>query len=407
LYFDQGNASIFDRSNVTISWHSNRDWTSITHLDIFLDGMKIDTNGTPKERLFSLEEMGWHELSVVIRDGRGFTGRSNFSFFCDWKSPEAQLIGQGKWTNDLARFHWNATDNIGIDNIRFEVYNMTRLRLEDIPEYGPEEMFNLTTEGNILVDRNNISLDLPEGNYSFVLIVSDLAGNKAVDSIAVGVDRTDPRILELYPAYEGVGRDTAVWIKVSEYLDPSTITFEINGTSGKWYSRENDTYEFVPHQELDDFTIHNPIFGGEDRAGNRINASWSFITSKDPLKTTTATGRVVDKDGDPLSEVGIYLVDMKMTETSSDGSFTMELREGRYSFNVSKEGYINSTFTLEVPYGGGPLDLGTITMESLEEDEERGDPPYLVFALGIGLILITVIIAISAFTRKGGPLDEE
>ncbi len=407
VHFEIANGSVFDRRNVTVSWYSNREWSRITHLDLFLDGEKLDTNGTPKKWSFSLEKTGWHELSVIIRDGRGYSGRNDISFFCDWIIPRVSLARQMNWTNDLAGFHWNATDNMGIENIWYEVHNMSHLSLEDIPDYVPEGRFEIIKDGEIPVYSNNISLDLPQGNFSFVIFVRDLAGNIAVDNIAIGVDKTAPEILDLYPANEGVDIDSTIWIRFSEFIETSTISFEIDGTSGKWYVRENNTYEFVPFQELDDFTVYNAIFRGRDRAGNRVNATWSFKTVKDPLKTTTVTGRIVDQDGNPITEARIKLGNVKMAETSPDGSFTIDLKEGNYQFNISKEGYINATFSIDVPYRGGPLDLGTITMESLENEEEREDPPYIVFALGIGLIITTVIIAISAFTRKGGPLDEE
>ncbi len=426
VFFEMENGEILNSREVNISWTSTLDWTDITHVELYLDNEVVPLNGTPRERTIELDEMGWHDLSVKIRDNRGFNATGSTSFYSDWEAPKVKLIPQMNWTNDLAEFVWNSTDNMEVVSTWYEVWNMTDLSLEEIADYDlgkyypphritrngavpppPSPPFERVMKVQVPDGQNNISIELPEGNFLFVIIVYDLSGNSAIDQIPIGVDRTSPRIISFYPTGDSVGYDEDVTIEVSEPLAPSSIFFDLTGLQGDWIESSNNTYRFIVDGELGDNSEYHIIFYGEDLAGNPISASWSFKTAKDPSRTTTTVGRVTNEKGNPLdgSEISINGTDVVFSDPN--GTFTMELSEGSYEISFFKEGYGNVSVIIEVPYGGGPFDIGSIELQSIDDNKEKEDPPYLMFILGIALILLTIFIAISAFTRKGGPLEEE
>ncbi len=423
VFFEMEDGEVLNTRMVNVSWTSSMEWSHITHVELYLDNESVPLNGTPRERTIELDEMGWHVLTVSIRDNRGFNAIGSISFYSDWQAPQVELIPQMNWTNDLAEFVWNSTDNMEVVGTWYEVWNMTDLSLEEIADYDlemnyyqheitrngviPPPPLQRILDGRVEDGYNNISIELPEGNFSFVIIVYDLSGNSAIGHIPIGVDRTSPMIISIHPTGVIVGYDEEVKIEVSEQLSPLSIYFNLSGLQGDWVEVRNNTYQFIIDGDLGDNSEFNIVFYGEDLAGNPISASWSFKTTKDPLRTTITVGRVTNENGDPLEGTKITVNGTDVAFSDSNGTFTIEISEGSYGLSFFKEGYRNASIIIEVPYGGGPYDVGSIELQSIDDNKENEDPPYLMFVLGIALILLTVFIAISAFTRKGGPLEEE
>jgi hypothetical protein len=290
--------------------------------------------------------------------------------------------------------------------IRDRLYLLTATRNGAVPP-PPLHYDDVIMQGELLKDQNSISLELPEGNYRFVLFVQDQAGNTAVDHSVIGVDRTPPVMKSISPTGENVGFRPEIMVVLSEPLVANTVSLLMGGRTLKWTMIGNSTYRSVPDHDLDDFTAYNPIFSGEDPAGNPISISWTFKTARDPYKMSTVTGVLVNNRGEPLEGVKVSIPGLVLEYSVTDGSFTFNIGEGTYNLTFQKEGYLNRSVTLNVQYGDAPVDLGSIAMEPVEVEDEGTDPPYLMFARGIALILVPIFIAITAFTRKGGPINEE
>jgi parallel beta-helix repeat protein len=422
VIFEDG--GFFNTSSVTIELITNIDWNAISLIEFKIDGIPLQVEGRQSEHTFEVEEMGWHQLWVMIRDRRGFSANRTVSFFCDWEKPEVHLTSPNNWTNDIARFSWNSSDNLGLRSARYQILNMTHMDLFDIENLDPDyiycphhkdgeplppptgTIFQVIGQDDLPLSATNLSIDLPEGNFSFVIIMEDLSGNLACDHVGIGVDRTDPYLISITPTGENIATSANISITTSEIIPFTLVYFNVSGSSGIWEYKGNNTYEFVPDTHLKYHTLYNVMFRGEDPAGNDMNLSWSFKTGKNPDWKASVIGSAADDSGVLLEGVGVYVDGSFFMKTDDEGSFEMELGEGSYNITLNFKGKMNQSRILEIEYDSGPVDLGIFVLED-EVDEENENPPYLMFVIGVALILLTIFIAISAFTRKGGPLDEE
>ncbi|NOX37162.1 MAG: hypothetical protein GXO78_06445 [Calditrichaeota bacterium] len=124
--------------------------------------------------------------------------------------------------------------------------------------------------------------------------VTDLSGNHLPQdftfSFAVKPDDISPEVLETYPTDgdTGVAKDTDIWVKFSEPIDPASVnatTFAVSGADGNVngnYMVDNDTARFVP-DSLDWQTTYTVTLSGiTDLAGNPMSTySFSFTTQAD------------------------------------------------------------------------------------------------------------------------------
>ncbi len=427
LSFDQMNGSIFAKDNITLSWNIEGPWEEIVSVEFSLNESDpyFSLQGAPM--FFVLENVpnGWHEAKVRVRDIRGFSTFASISFLVDWEAPKVHLLEPGKWISDEVLFEWNISDNIEISRIYYELslhQNTSSYEIEghnltsDLPvttrsgDTPPSDERRLISCGNLSLHETMKKFNLTDGNYSFILTVTDIAGNMAMDGKSIGVDRTSPIVMGYGPSGENAAINGTIWIEVSEILVPHSIKFDLYGVSGNWYKRSNTTYELIPTDRLDHYVEYLARFGGRDLAGNEIGISWTFRTLKDLARKTTITGKIVDMDGKPLENAEIMIISLtesRMILSETNGDFHLDLSEGNYSIHISLKGYYNQTKDVTVPYFGGPVDIGTFSLEKIDEVETEKKFPCLMILVGIFLITITIYFAISAFTRKKGPFDEE
>jgi hypothetical protein len=115
---------------------------------------------------------------------------------------------------------------------------------------------------------------------------------------------------------------------------------------------------------------------GADIAGNPIELSWTFNTTK----VGNIAGIIADEKGNALSNVTVMLSGGATVVTGVDGRFLFEnLALGSYTITVAIEGY--ETFTAQATVEEADVDdLGALTMTSEESDdaEDNGIPFYLI-----------------------------
>ena len=124
--------------------------------------------------------------------------------------------------------------------------------------------------------------------------VTDLAGNHLAQnysfSFTVKPDDIAPQLVETHPADgdTGVAKDTDIWVKFDEPIDPASVnaaTFAVSGSGGNVsgnYFVSNDTARFAP-DSLDWETTYTVTLSGiTDLAGNPMAAhTFSFTTQAD------------------------------------------------------------------------------------------------------------------------------
>lgn len=433
VHFYQENGLGFKSRNVTLSWHTDASISEIQEQRLIIDGVSTVIPPGVTEHKVEFDEMGWHEASIHLRDARGFTASSNISFLVDWQDPWIRLYGNDLRFNETVDIHFNITDNIAIHKMYYRVFYLSIMTLEEALVFRDDHTFGLDTridlpltrsgavppppleiqtvlEGTLTPGQTLLEFDVDEGNYTIVIYGEDLAGNIVGKFHGFGVDKTPPLIISKTPRGRIVPVDAAVIVELTEEIDNDTIILEINGIPGNWMRINETVYQFKPHEDLDHYTQYLAQFEGKDLFGNQVSVSWTFGTMKDPKKRTTVTGRLVGSDGLPVVNASVSIANLSELSdifTDEEGYFTFDIGEGNYTVLFIHGEYGNRSVDITVPYTGGPIDLGEISLQNLKEKEERIEFPWLVVIAGIALIIVTIYFAITSFTRKGGPLPEE
>jgi hypothetical protein len=134
-----------------------------------------------------------------------------------------------------------------------------------------------------------------------------------------------------------------------------------------------------------------------------------IITMSEDLGLATITGRILDKEGEPLLGV-IVTADTGETDTSDlDGRFSIEVRPGSRALTFFREGYRNLTREEEVQWGMD-MDLGDIVMErstSGKEGSSGVDILWVQIGIFAALILVGGGIILLMARKKGTGLEEE
>jgi len=126
--------------------------------------------------------------------------------------------------------------------------------------------------------------------------VTDLAGNHLQQdysfSFTIKPDDVPPQVVETFPADgdTGVAKDTDIWVKFSEPIDPASVnanTFSVSGLNGNIsgnYFVNNDTARFVPDSLSWQTTYTVTLAGITDLAGNPMATyTFSFTTQPDTI----------------------------------------------------------------------------------------------------------------------------
>ncbi len=138
--------------------------------------------------------------------------------------------------------------------------------------------------------------------------VTDLAGNHLAQnysfSFTVKPDDIAPQVVETHPADgdTGVAKDTDIWVKFDELIDPASVnatTFAVSGPNGNVsgnYFVNNDTARFVP-DSLDWETTYTVTLSGiTDLAGNPMSDyTFSFTTQADTTPRWVADSPTLER----------------------------------------------------------------------------------------------------------------
>ena len=243
-------------------------------------------------------------VNAVVTDNAGNSASAAWTFTleADRAAPVVNTTSpQGTVRTDMPRVEVSATDDLsGIADIEIRVYNSGLVRI------GGPTTFEGGTKAVFMPNRA-----LRNDTYSVAVDVTDKSGNEtnASWSFTVQVDATPPVISATSPL--GIVRDDMPRVSVSATDDESGIQeIEIRvfnsalvRIGGRTVFAGGTTAHFTPERALrnDTYTVGVKAV---DKAGNRADASWSFVLEADhtpPVVNVTSPQGIIRDDTPRIS----------------------------------------------------------------------------------------------------------
>ncbi|MCG7840796.1 MAG: Ig-like domain-containing protein, partial [Methanomassiliicoccales archaeon] len=250
------------------------------------------------------------------------------------------------------------------------------------------------------VTGTNHTFALVDGVHTAYVRAYDKAGNFNETNVTFTVDTTAPTA-EYAPTGDWIPVYTDIVVEFSEVMNVSSVSIVIDGVTGS-VSWSGNTVTFNPDSNLNYSTEYEVTVSGKDVAGNELEISWTFNTSK----LTSFVGVMVDGNGDPITGVLVNISNGSFSEaltTGSSGYFSFAYDfeiSGPFTITASKEGYQtltveNATFEL-----GGMNDLGDLEM--IVEDSggsDDSDSTLLIVAV-VAIVAVLVGAGYFVYLRK-------
>jgi predicted CXXCH cytochrome family protein len=107
-------------------------------------------------------------------------------------------------------------------------------------------------------------------------------------------------------------------------------------------------------------------------------------------------GKIVDKDGSPVSNAAIRLDGEQIAFSGGDGNFSIDIAPGTYDFEIIKDGSTLGTIDDVIVSQGVTTDLGSISTEPTQE----GIDALILAAI---IVIVTVVALIAVYMMKSRP----
>jgi hypothetical protein len=233
-----------------------------------------------------------------------------------------------------------------------------------------------------------------DGDHALTIEIVDLAGNKVSLSSLFIVDTVAPIVLEAQPTGNDVRTDEPIVVRFSEPMEIGSVQI-ISGIEGA-VSWEGNVLTFDPDTLMDPDREYIVTVRGTDLAGNHVRYAWPFTTAQ----TGTITGRILDKDGNPVVGALIKLDSGESAMTDSDGRFRIDAPQGKRTVTVTLGDDELARFEVEV-IAGAVAESGDRTVK-LPSEKEEGFPWWILILVALVLLflLILVIVIVVIATRK-------
>ncbi len=243
-----------------------------------------------------------------------------------------------------------------------------------------------------------------EHTYFYKIEVINKKGDTAFSEIiSSSPDNIPPEVLDHSPSNSGVPIDTNITVEFSELMDKNSVEVEILEENTKINGKaiwDGKNLTFDPNKNLDYKTTYTVNVYGKDRAGNNLSTdTWTFKT-KIVIKVT---GKIVDPEGKPISNVVIKSDTGKNTTTDSEGRFEILLKPGKRMLTIQKEGFDDEKIEIEVG-SEGPKELKKINLKKSESGGNNWFLPMAIFGI---TTTILAIIAVIAFFKEREKSEEE
>jgi hypothetical protein len=367
-----------DRINAT--WSGDGGLSPMAGYRYSLDGSNASEFSGRTFRLFHDLTPGVHILEVSGRDAAGNwnTTSSNFTVETDRSTIEIIYPADGSRIN---RTSFDATWRV--NGLVHPILSM-EYRI-DGSDWTARET------GKALL------FDLSEGEHALDVRASDIHGNIVASTSRFTVDITGPLIESLsHQGTRALARGPII-VVFSEPILTSSVEVVLNSEIPIW---DVDMDELsVDPGSMSPGTVYILNLTVKDLAGNLLKQTVTFTTG---IKGTIS-GRIVDKDGDPVELAEIVFDTDEEVTTSSEGRFSVEVTAGSRSALVyDKDGNEIGSFTIEVT-GGDDVDIGDIEVEPKEKEDEF--PWWIIGVVALTILLIVGIIGFILVTK--GKEEEE
>ncbi len=261
-------------------------------------------------------------------------------------------------------------------------------------------------DGNWTETEKNTSytfFDLTEDEHRIYIRVYDNAGNHISKWIRIIVDFTPPSIISHSP----IGNDIPIYFEIivefSEPMNTDSVNISIPGLPLRRIRWVNDTIAITEPVENATYgrTYHVFVIG-EDIVGHSLGTHrWQFNTTK----KGTITGRVVDRDGEPIWDVNVSITNGNFVLTDIDGRFTITASQGTQTLYLQKRGYEDRKITVQLK-AGEVNELDTITLQLLSSHSD------LILIIVSMSIVISGILAFALFMlriekKEFGEIDDD
>lgn len=235
-----------------ISW-AGYDNIGIAEYNYSIDGKPPQDVGLSTSREVQISE-GWHTLTVIAMDVAGNIRKETVDFLSDLHPPEVELDRFDgyfirEWNGLIS---WNISEVIGISEII--------IMIDGAP-------LSLATDAGYHLT------DLEEGEHEISIMVVDIGGWNATDSMSFILDSTPPEISTPEKPVSVRGDGVMLFWELSE--DPSGIVMEVIFDGTAINRLVNPEEEEIQFRELDPGP-HEVIMMFEDPAGNQRTLNYEF-----------------------------------------------------------------------------------------------------------------------------------
>lgn len=383
--------SVTNMTSLPFIWNGTDD-VAFDHFEIRIDESEWIRQANNMSANITHISEGEHTFYLAGFDTVGNRNEINITFIVDFTAPVVwfTMFPDGiplSFRNTTLEVDWNGTDDIGVE--RYEI------RIDDGEFIDANQSFSY------------VLTDLDEGDHTVQIRVWDLAGNSNITSISFEIDLTAPTIHIIWPVDELNTLDrniTATWFTIENSQYPYVHSVKIDG--GEWIEL-GQTAEY----EISNLSvgIHTFTIRAVDSAGNIGENVSVFEVFEDeiPPVIVTINGRVVDKDGDPLSGVKITSDDGHETSTDSNGDFVIQVEKGPRAFQFEKKGYKDWTKNFDA------TDNMTIPGEEIELEEKEDEDRFLglrrscYFCCGAPMVILLALILIGLMVKITKKRDKD
>ena len=370
--------SFIGSSSGSVIWSGKDTLGAISYYNVSIDGMAPNqVSGSTTSYPFSGLADGAHFIVIEALDSLGNDRKATAHFTVDTVKPDLIIVAP----MEKARFNTSTIDISWIGSDAFPVSNYwVRMDSSNWMSLEPDVT---TTQFASLAD----------GSHVLTVKAQDKAGNVNQTAVDIVVDTLTPSLTAHAPVGIAQSQSASISVSFSEGMDRRSVMMSLNGINGTTSWNGNNA-TFHPASDLAPGAAYRVEVSGKDLAGNPMQYSWSFSTSKGD---GVIDGVVRDKSGNRIADAKVTLSNGMATVTDANGSFVFDnVSAGTYDLTVTKDGYLLTTQSISAA-DGQMTDLGMVSLQSSSGSSSDSVP----IIAGMAVITVAVLAGLF-FLRKRG-----
>ncbi len=373
--------TVYGGSTIHIFWNIWDEFCEVSEVTLsFNYGEWIPVTNLKSYTFYGLNE-GTYYVRIEAIDALGNVG--SLTRFINLVNPEMILSIEEPYEGQ--KFNTvNITLKWAIEN--FDMIDSIFISIDD----GIWEQIGPTLQKEI-----NFTID---GRKNIKIKARNILGKEYYDEVNISIDTSAPYVLETYPHGEGVPSDTIIFIRFSEEMEKGLVSIIVGSTEGEIIWQNDMAIVNMPYIPYPNENVQVEV-KGMDLYGNEME-TYRFLFRITNIGTVK--GRVVNEEGDPISDARITSYTGESTISNSNGYFHYDAGEGGNKVYVSKEGYLDSEWDITI-LAEEELDLGNLILKRSEEKqkhEEKKISPWIIIIIGIMILVMSLIAALLLISRK-------